>query len=399
MWTRDNVQLETVWHSGLIAAEKTLRTHGIYANFNEKLSRPEVDFMKPRGDAYPGVSSDPDRSTTASTGVPPPTSGGQPTGPRTHEDQLADPDLVNMGLGDLLSSPDANGNIQTSEDRDTDWLAVPNEDGSDPKELHKASIVSALFNPAGGRLSVDRLRRLRGYPRVFRVELGSKELSGEDILNVGDTVLAPICSLDSVAAGFIQVKGIEQKGSHVAQVTEVDLEQASMEVVVSGQVLSMCLGAASSDDNTTAGGTSELVPGPPIEASQSNQPAPDSASDKWIWTGESVCFLPANAGAATRTAQKTEDGTQNALMVQVPGSFTQPVDLAIAPITVLPPTRRKVLYERGVLHTCTVDHKALQELTATMFKTIDPNALLRQLTRYGPATESRQFPYLDQHSE
>ncbi|KAH9844334.1 uncharacterized protein C8Q71DRAFT_698404, partial [Rhodofomes roseus] len=400
-----NVCLETVWRSGLIAADKTLHTHGIQVNFDEKLSHPGVDFMKPRGDTYPGVSTDPDRSIVIdpdSTGSVPMSTGSVPIQPRMNANQSAsesefiDPDLVNMELSDLLSNPDTNGNIQTSQEKDSDWLHVPDDDGNDPKELHKASIVSGLFDPAGGRLSVDRLRRVRGFPRVFRAnELESEELTGEDVVNVGDTVLAPLRSLDSVAAGFVQVKGIERKGNRVAQVTEADLEEASMDVKITGQVLSM-----------SAPGTGEAGASPPPEPGPANEPAtpssddtpgpPPGANEQWLWTGETVRFNPANAGAASRSAQKAEDGTRNALLVQVPGAFAQPVDMAIVPTTLLPPAQRTVLHDRGALHTCAVDHKTLQELTTSIFKTIEPSALLSRLPRYGPA-ELKRFPYLDRH--
>ncbi|KAH9910636.1 uncharacterized protein B0H18DRAFT_1176982 [Fomitopsis serialis] len=399
-----NVNLGTVWHSGLIAADKALRSRGVHVNITDKLSCPKTDFMRPRGDTYPGVSTDPDRSVDASSEARPAvdTNHAQGMEPAEHESESVDPDLVNMELRDLLSSPDANGNVQTSQETDSDWLCVPGEDGNNPKELHKSSIVSGLFNPAGGRLSVDRLRRVRGFPRVFRAySMRNEELTGEDVVNVGDTVLAPFRSLDSVAAGFMQVKGIERKGSRIAQVSEADLEDVSSAVVLTGQLLSMIPQSESDDlgpvETTPAQGIA-VRDGGSLAEPQSHSRSPIGSSMAvscgWLWTGDSVRFHSANTGAATRTAQKTDEGTRNSLSVHVPGSLSQPVDMAVVPIASLPPLQRQAFSDRGALHTCSVDQKTLHELTANLFKSVDPASLVSRLTRYGPA-DAKRFPYLD----
>ncbi|KAK7015789.1 hypothetical protein R3P38DRAFT_2543301, partial [Favolaschia claudopus] len=218
-----NVVLSTVWRSGCCAASDFLFRHGIDFDFDTVLSQEGVDMLRPRG-VYAGNSTEKDRSIIEPTKTPTvrfAASTAEMTLPLSEEeedstedvDQAEPEDVPRISFQDLLpepeeddgdadNSPAASGSQSSIEScKSNDWLDYKLPDGS-TKRLHKASILSSLFNSDFRHLSVDRLLRVRCYTKDGgkKPNLNHQEFSGEHSFNVHDIAVALIRAGDVVAA-------------------------------------------------------------------------------------------------------------------------------------------------------------------------------------------------------
>ncbi|KAJ6600675.1 hypothetical protein B0H10DRAFT_1958705 [Mycena sp. CBHHK59/15] len=179
-----NVDIAAVWKAGCQATSNVLYHNGIDIDFDAILSLPGMDLLRPNGgNIYPGIgSSEKDRSiidSSTTTNLSSYTSNLAPsetnflnsdcspdcTGVISLEDVkpvLLESDAPTVFLDDFLPEPESDSHAESTPGSSaeseteatgtpvtpvisTDWLDYPLEDGSS-KRLHKASIITILFN-------------------------------------------------------------------------------------------------------------------------------------------------------------------------------------------------------------------------------------------------------------
>ncbi|KAJ6560871.1 hypothetical protein DFH09DRAFT_1482499 [Mycena vulgaris] len=334
-----NVVTETVWKSGGRAASDWLYLHGINFDFDEALSLPGVHFLRPNGgNIYPGTSKKKDRSiiednSTADILLTPNHSPGasntprHPTQPEDIEPVFPEDDAPTVFLEDFL--PDES-ECQEPQDSDLesgagtrhasdDWLEYPLENGS-TKRLHKASVLSTLFNSDYRRLATTRLLRVRCYTADgHKPALNHTEISGEHSFSVGDLAVALIRSHNTVAAAVVRVTVLEKN--------KVAL------VLATGQPLIL-------HDILVVGGDSGPV-------------------HKWIWAGDYAKFEPLNGATAT-----VESGTRKALTVKIPGALLHPLDAEVESIDELFPAERESMCAKQFTHMWAVSNSDLMAVVS-----------------------------------
>ncbi|KAJ7044460.1 hypothetical protein C8F04DRAFT_942296 [Mycena alexandri] len=207
--TVKHVVHSTVWRSGLHAAMAVFAKHGVDFDFTDVLAQKGVDFVRPNGGGiYPGLSKDKDRSIItppASTSIPSdapaePDSDGEDDEEDAMHDQEPE-DLPRVSLEDLLPEPEDEcinttalsstsvgpTALSASVERiqSNDWLNYDVGNGT-TKQLHKASILSTLFNSDYRHLEVSRLLRVRCYTKDGgrKLNLNHQEFSGEHSFTV-----------------------------------------------------------------------------------------------------------------------------------------------------------------------------------------------------------------------
>ncbi|KAJ6607976.1 hypothetical protein B0H10DRAFT_1955815 [Mycena sp. CBHHK59/15] len=308
-----SVVLSAVWNAGCLATSHFLNNNGIEFDFDSVLSLPGVDFSRPNGgNIYPGISREKDRSIIEVTSTVPITS--QPVvSPDSHsqlnplpesnsesetldqgdniEPYLPESDTPTVFLGDFLPEQDNEFDIpESNRDSNNDWLDYPLEDGS-TKRLHKASILSILFNSEYKNLATTRLLRVRCYSADgHKPMLNRIEISGEHSFNVGDLGVALIRSQNTVAAAVVRVIVLEKNKVRVGQVDIEDVGCTESQVSVTAQPLLL--------RDISVVGTRGV-----------------ESARKWIWTGDYAKFDPIKGPAST-----VESGTRKALTVKIPDS-------------------------------------------------------------------------------
>ncbi|KAF8200489.1 hypothetical protein K438DRAFT_1965949 [Mycena galopus ATCC 62051] len=198
----------------------SLAKHGIDFDFYEAFSQPGVDMLCPKGNGiYPGNSKDKDRSILSSSPAANAASGEVVPSTLIDSDDEEEPeeehepmteiregavqpaDLPYISLEDLLPEPEDDepgSESQSAEQhnspaplpahssiRSNDWLEYTLDDGT-TKRLHKASILSSLFNSDYRHLAVSRLLRVRCYTKDGgrKPSLNHQEFSGKPIKGV-----------------------------------------------------------------------------------------------------------------------------------------------------------------------------------------------------------------------
>ncbi|KAJ7017645.1 hypothetical protein C8F04DRAFT_1200210 [Mycena alexandri] len=292
--TVKHVVHSTVWRSGLHAAMAVFAKHGVDFDFTDVLAQKGVDFVRPNGGGiYPGLSKDKDRSIItppASTSIPSdapaePDSDGEDDEEDAMHDQEPE-DLPRVSLEDLLPEPEDEcinttalsstsvgpTALSASVERiqSNDWLNYDVGNGT-TKQLHKASILSTLFNSDYRHLEVSRLLRVRCYTKDGgrKLNLNHQEFSGEHSFTV--TV-------------------IEQEKRRLGQIDTEDLGSMDSKATITAQLLAL-------RDTLVVVGDG-------------------SPTRKWLWTGEYGKFNSLKGPQST-----VEDGTRKALTVKVPGQF------------------------------------------------------------------------------
>ncbi|KAK7006881.1 hypothetical protein R3P38DRAFT_3213632 [Favolaschia claudopus] len=376
------VVLTTVWQAGRSAADEFLRNHGIDFDFVDILSDPNVDFLRPNGGGiYPGVSTEKDRSLPDD--VPNPSSSTEPTSAsdslpdadtmdEEDGDNGAPEDLPNITLEDLLPEPEANsldasesaGFSSVQPESNQDWLEYQLDSGG-AKQLHKASILSTLFNSDYRHLAVNRLLRVRCYTKDGgrKPNLNNVEFSGEHSFNVGDIAVGLIRTGDIVAAAVIKVTVITREKQRVSQIDTEELGCPESKVSITAQLLVL--------RDVLVVGDGETIP----------------SSHKWLWNGTYAKFDPIKGAHSA-----VEAGTRKALTVQIPGAFVHPLDAEIEEIKHLPYEERESLRSKHVPHVWAVRQEDLLAVVSAMYDCLEGSSVIKTLPKHG---KSAQFPYAD----
>jgi hypothetical protein len=385
-----NVNLSNVWRAGRCKAAEILSSNNIEFNFEKVLLEPGLDFMQPHGGGiYPGIATDKDRS------LPDPL---EPTSTSTTPESILSDCLIGkdhksavkpeaddddtLYLEDFLDNPNDKGEVKTSHDISSDWIAWPTPEGSS-KPVHKASILSTLFSSGFGKLATDRLLRVRGYTRDFKREADEADdiVLGEGTFQVRDIAACAIRTLDTVSIAVVLVFSIEKQGKQVSVVKTSELTDPKSEIQISGQVLVMkeieihrALDPV--DREVLNGSTNQVDQGPLL---------------RWIWTGEYAAFSPlTNVGQGK---SKSDEGTRKSHVVRIPGRFAMPINTDVVALSSLPesPAKASLL---------SLTHNTTHSLRSELFKDAACNNFAylnvedyQSLTKYGA---SSLFPYRDQ---
>ncbi|KAJ7024443.1 hypothetical protein C8F04DRAFT_1401080 [Mycena alexandri] len=225
----------------------------------------------------------------------------------------------------------------------TDWLDYPLEPGG-TKRLHKASILSTLFNSDFRRLATTRLLRVRRYTADgHKPTLNPAEISGEHSFNVGDLAVALIRSHNTVAAAVVRVIVLEKSKARLGQVDVENLGSPESTVGV-------------------------------------------QSARKWVWTGDYAKFEPLNGVAST-----VESGTRKTLTVKIPGALLHPLDAEIEGIDVLSSVDSEVMRAKNFSQTWSVSNTDLMAVVSAKYEGLDVPALLQLLPKHGT---SDAFPYV-----
>ncbi|KAJ7477582.1 hypothetical protein FB451DRAFT_1032912 [Mycena latifolia] len=361
-----NLVLEERWMHGYKAAVDFLFKNGVEFDFEAALSVLGVDFLRPNGgNVYPGISKEKDRSIIEDTSVPQTTPSSTPM--EEVEPDLPEGDAPTVFLEDFLPDETESPATDTSDSTDStggrstsDWLEYPLENGSS-KRLHKASILSTLFNSDYKRLATTRLLRVRCYTSDgHKPALNHVEISGEHSFNVGDLAVAMIRSYNTVAAAVVRVTVLEKSKVRVGQVDVEDLGSADSQVMATAQPLIL---------------RDIFVVGASIQESER----------KWVWAGDFAKFEPLNG-----VAPSVESGTRKGLTVKIPGALLHPLDAEVESIDVLDLADRETMHGKQFTHTWGVSNCDLTAVVSAMYDGLDVPSLLQQLPKHG---KSDTFPY------
>ncbi|KAJ7140342.1 hypothetical protein C8R46DRAFT_1233789 [Mycena filopes] len=383
--TVKNVVPNAVWHSGRYAAGGVFAKHGVDFDFEDALAPDDVDFLRPNGRGiYPGLSKDKDRyivtpdsaaSTLDSSSAavePEPESEGEDDDQEPGRDEEPE-DLPLVSLEDLLPEPEdedmdvspavgSNVSVERGNVRSNDWLNYAMGDGT-TKQLHKASILSTLFNSDYRHLEVSRLLRVRCYTKDGgrKLNLNHQEFSGEHSFTVGDIAVGLIRTGTRVAAAVVKVTVIEKEKRRLAQIDTEDLGSMESKATITAQLLALrdtlvCVGDG-------------------------------SPTKKWLWTGEYAKFDPIKGPQST-----VEDGTRKALTVKIPGQFLHPLDAEIESVNHLPVADSDSLVARHMLNVWAVPHEDLIAVVSTLYDSLDSATVLKLLSKH---VKSKMFPYIN----
>ncbi|TFY65982.1 hypothetical protein EVG20_g5104, partial [Dentipellis fragilis] len=370
-----NVFLDGSWRSGMHDATDALQGTGPGPKFMPL--DPGFDFLRPfGGNSYPGVATDIDRSAIAadinemesgvidqsgthSEGILDDTPSTEPS------DDGAIPEL-DVELEDFLHESNEEGLVSTSQDKAKDWIECTLTNGT-TKAIHKASILSALFQSGFGQLSIEQLLRVHCYTKDFRKpNLNNNEICGEKAILTSDIAICPVRTSDMFAIAFISIVAFERKGIRLYQIDEDELNSPETDVFVSGQVISMC------DLYDTV-----------------------QATRKWVWTGDYVRFQVAKSASGVPGINAPSEGSRKSHIVRVPGHLVQVLNVDILPTSFLPAKNRAVFDSKGVTSSWFVKHDWLTETMNVMFDAKGGEEYLSgpsKLAKYG---ESTAFPYKD----
>ncbi|KAL1690446.1 hypothetical protein GGG16DRAFT_125667 [Schizophyllum commune] len=276
------------WRVGVVAAEKTLRAHGVTMDesFEEIFARPATDLLRPFG-KYVAISDGVDRSMAeASDDVP-------------SEDQLINtsPSILRIDFDLVAATEQAERDARAAKPHSLQACI-----GDDRNTMvHKKSIVKIWFDMTRGEhKSFDRALRVRGFKtggKGWAVELRSR---GDDSTNTRlqfqlGNLFATLISPDGVTVALAiakaaVIKRTTSSSSRCEDVVEAPLAEVCLEAssyTVTGQVLSM--------RPIAAGGT------------------------LWAWDGDMVRLM------GKRQSKASTDGTapsqSRELMFSVPGGL------------------------------------------------------------------------------
>ncbi|KAJ7041428.1 hypothetical protein C8F04DRAFT_947209 [Mycena alexandri] len=350
------------WVAGEHKASTFLAQFGIDFDFDLTLSDPDVDFLRPNGNnVYPGNARDNDRSIPDDKlNSSDSNSGSLPfEDPESTDIQpfLPEDDAPTVFLEDFLTD---SASVAINVTRN-DWLDYPLENGG-TKRLHKASILSTLFNSDFRRLATTRLLRVRCYTAEgHKPTFNPPEISGEHSFNVGDLAVALIRSNNTVAAAVVRAVVVEKNKLRVGQVDLEDLGSAASTVLVTAQPLIM-------RDIYVVG--THGVP----------------STRKWVWTGDYAKFEPLNGVAST-----VESGTRKMLTVKIPGALFHPLDAEVESVDVLASADNETMRGKNLTHTWSVANNDLMAVFSAMYESLDVAALLQLIPKHGT---SDTFPYV-----
>lgn len=396
-----NVCLENVWSAGMHRATEMLKEAGISFNFRASLQRAEgSDFMRPNGRTYPGVSTDPDRSQPqeetpevlvqsclAAAGL-------QEIRPNRNSTQVKTPPSSDAELA-VDYPPPSRAPTATSRD---DCLSIPDARGENPKLVHKVTILDQIFNLGVlSRLSVDRLRRVRGYTKDFReVSEGNpsrdKGVSDDTALKVGSIVLIPVRAHDLISAAFCEITSLEVGGKRVCQILESDLEKAdaTSKAYVTGQVLDMKLESGIMGDLSEFSNDSETsrAPGDYMVGS--------ILDPRFLWTGEYIRFDAGTGASSTNSATSDNyTGSRTTLKVKTPAHLAYPLHIHTDSSSLLAQEDRRALDLAQQASTYSVSTSCLQHIISAVYESLDAGSLTTALPKHG---QSAIFPYYDRDS-
>ncbi|KAJ7253987.1 hypothetical protein C8J57DRAFT_1076553 [Mycena rebaudengoi] len=377
-----NAFLPGIWNSGCLAAWKAMQRNGIIVDLDQLLSLPDVDLLSPNGGGvFPGRSREKDRSLppdaapSASGAEPPPPASALPPADVTPvpdpcqedtEPDLPESDVPNVFLDDFLAEPEHFSSTAPAPEasvaaKSNDWLEVSLENGS-TKKVHKASVLSTLFNSDYKRLATSRLLRVRCYSADGRKpSFNHQEISGEHSFTVGDIAVALIRSHNTVAAAVVKVTVIEKDNARLGQIDVEELGCPESQAKTTGQLLIL---------------RDIVVPGEGMPSSR-----------KWLWTGDFGKFDPIKGAAST-----VEAGTRRALTVKIPGAFLHPLDADIEESQHLSGADLEAIREKQYSHTWAVPNEDLEAVVSAMYESLDPALVVRLLPKHG---KSDNFPYSD----
>ena len=374
-----DVHLLTMWKAGCAEATEALSTAGIMADFDTALAG-DVDFLRPSGgDKYPEISSEKDRSMPdTDTAMDSPHTS--PTLDRTIPLQIPAEECIDMRLADLLKNPDENGDIETADKTGEDWITYVDSKGQ-THQLHKASVLSVIFQANFSPLCIDRLLRVRTYTKNFKKVDLLDEPRDETGMGVGDIALGLVRSQDVVALAFVHVTALEKKGTLVSKTSTTDLLSLDTDVWAQAQVCRLVQTTAEeegdADQNLQDIGVADERPG-------------STRRECWVWSGEYVSFLSAKPTARGRTSE----ATKKALTVRVPGfclRVANPCTIFV-PALSISSSARTTLEARNISQTYLFAPDELTTFIATIFDFDSETCqrIISMLPTYGPST---QFPY------
>ncbi|KAJ7824429.1 hypothetical protein B0H13DRAFT_1658509, partial [Mycena leptocephala] len=357
----------TVWRSGYYAAVDCLSKHGIDFDFEEALSRDGVDFLCPNGGGiYPGNSKEKDRSvittptTSSSTSpTPPPPSAALDSDGEEDDDEIYRAESFHESGAHSLP---VNASVELT--KNNDWLEYE-LDNATTKRLHKASILSSLFNSDYRHLAVGRLLRVRCYTKDGgrKPNLNHREFSGEHSFNVGDIAVALIRSGNIIAAAVVKVTVIMKDKRRLSQIDTEELGSMESTVIITAQPLIL--------RDVLVVGDGDTIP----------------TTRKWLWTGDYAKFEPLKGPQSV-----AEAGTRKALTVKIPGAFVHPLDAEIESIKHLSLADSEPLIARHMDHVWAVATEDFTAVVSTLYTSLDSGTVLKLLPKHG---KSNSFPYVD----
>ncbi|KAJ7029665.1 hypothetical protein C8F04DRAFT_1187517 [Mycena alexandri] len=350
-----NASTRNSWELGEYKASCFLAELGINFDFDKALADPTVDFIRPNGNnIYPGNAREKDRSIIDdgldSTGSP-----LHPDSGDNNELFLPEDDAPTVFLGDFLADADSSSTSDIPDSLPTDAAS------GGTKCLHKASIISTLFNSDFRRLATTRLLRVRCYTADgHKPTLNPVEISDEHSFNVGNLAVALIRSHNTVAAAVVRVIVLERGKARVGQVDVEDLGSPDSTLLATAQPLIM--------QDVYVVGTHRV-----------------QSTRKWVWTGDYAKFEPLNGVAST-----VDSGTRKTLTVKVLGALLHPLDAEIEDINVLGSVVSETMRAKNFSQTWSISNNDLMAVVSAMYEGLDVPALLQLLpkhTRYGKSKE------------
>lgn len=290
--TSGGVCLESAWKDGREIAETTLAAAGIKIDFLALFDKEGLDMLRPNGDGkYPAVATDKDRSIAEEV-VGANTTDSPPSQNDTNLDgNSAMEDDVPIQLDDLLPEIDAE---DPEEQEESGWITIKGV----TEKVHKATLLKVgidIRRNRDGKKSADRNKRVQGVRTYTRhgheVNLDSNDIFGNSFTH-GGLAATLVKSGSSLCLAILSATTLEIKGNKVSQIDLGEMELASANTKVTGQI--QVLRAVS--------------PG------------------VWVWTGDYASLPPVKAlsGAAALNS-KAHQFIRKTMTVTVPGHLLQPL--------------------------------------------------------------------------
>ncbi|KAK6971541.1 hypothetical protein R3P38DRAFT_3413219 [Favolaschia claudopus] len=375
------------WWKGRVEAMKTFRVHSRLQPNSFDIpailaSKSGLDFLRPWGDnMYPGISEDPDRSSTplvvAETSSPI-SSTTLPTAV-TNDSENADDLIPDLSVPALPFSED----IQNEESepailkldirpgvRPEDYLLDENQ-----KPVHKATICRLILNKEFVAKSKNRreraigtaIKKVRTFTKPNGTRLGG-HLTGASFI-VGDPFATLIRTSTNVSLALVRSTEIHVDGKRASDVNVASIKNPKANIKLSGwQILKV----------------KAVVPSPDDVFAESSEETSLDSTWSWLWLGSYLMGKSAMKG--------TEIATDAPHIISVVGNLVEPVNpKAITAHDRLAAEDMQYINSTGT--TWAMDHNLLGALTEQLWKRVEAAQTgLREMPII--KDEIAGFPYL-----